>query len=110
MLNAVLEKLPSFDNQRVIHQSTHDLKKILREHWMIGHNSILMPYFISSHKGEKWGDRPEYHIEILTNTDSRGKDITLIKDSEQEVLFMNNTQFEILQVDNKAKKIRFKEL
>lgn len=110
LLNAVLEKLPSFDEQPVIHQSCHNLNNILREQWMTGHNTIIMPYFISSHKGEKWGDRSEYYIEILTNKTSKGKDITLIKEKEQEVLFMSNTQFEILEVDNKAKKIRFKEL
>lgn len=110
-LDKVLQKLPSFDQQEVIHQSfLNKSDQILRKEWKIGHNKIKFPSFISSHKGEKWGNRPEYYIRILTNERSRGKDITQIKEEEQEVLFMSRTEFENIDVNKAEKKIVLKEL
>ncbi|MBX2950996.1 MAG: hypothetical protein KF870_00720 [Leadbetterella sp.] len=109
LLENVLGKLPSFNENEIIHESSYsDLCKVLRKEWMTSPNTIRFPSFISSHKGEKWGNRPGYYIKILTSKKSRGKDITKIKANEQEVLFMTNTEFKILEV--KGKKIRLEEI
>lgn len=96
-LNATLDKMPKYEGnlQRSLYFRTEeDVKEFMKKHQ--DGSSVTYNEFLSTTKGEIYN--PDGQIQIYIQNTKKGRDISVINESEKEVLYERNATFRVINV------------
>lgn len=96
-LSSALNKLPKYKgdlNRSVSFDNDEKLATLLEEH-KVG-DIVTYKEFISTTKGEEYA--PEFNVQIHINNSKKGTNISMLNESESEILYNINSKFKVLNV------------
>ncbi len=96
-LSSALNKLPKYKgdlNRSVNFDNDEKLATFLEEH-KVG-DIVTYKEFISTTKGEEYA--PEFNVQIHINNSKKGTNISMLNESESEILYNINSKFKVLNV------------
>lgn len=96
-LNKALEKMPKYQGnlQRSLYFDDNEIVKDFLKQYKVG-KTITYKEFLSTTKGDVYN--PEGQVQIYIQDAKNGKDISTFNEAEQEVLYKNNSIFNVLNV------------
>lgn len=96
-LNDALNKMPKYEGnlQRSLYFNDEESVKEFMKHYEVG-KPITYKEFLSTTKGESYN--PEGQVQIFIQDAKNGKDISSLNEQEQEVLYNNNSVFDVINI------------
>lgn len=96
-LNSALDKMPTYEGnlqRSLLFYSDEDVEEFIKD-YKVG-STISYNEFLSTTKGETYN--PEGQVQIFIQDAKKGKDISYFNSAEQEVLYKDGSEFDVLNI------------